>query len=207
MNRSHWKWLYSAVVALVLAPAAAFAQETRVVVEEEEPDALIQVGGGVHGFTTGLDDVTDPGAAWDVRAVFAPKNPIGMEGAYFGALNDFQGTDEASLMTNGGEALLRANFGGDAGDVQPYVAAGLGVANQQVVDRDDLAETIETEQFQDSTDILVPAAAGVDVYLADTVTLGARLGYKYYFDDQIRADQDAADIQAWTATARLGAAF
>ena len=207
MNRSHWKWLYSAVVALVLAPAVAFAQDTRVVVEEDEPDALIQVGGGVQDFTTGLEDVTEPGAAWDVRAVFAPKNPIGMEAAYFGALNDFEGVEDASLMTNGGEALLRANFGGDAGDVQPYVAAGLGVANQQIVDRDDLGDTIDTAEFQESTDILVPAAAGVDLYLADTVTLGARFGYKYYFDDQIRADEDAADLQAWTATARLGAAF
>jgi hypothetical protein len=207
MNRSQWKWLYSAVVALVLAPAAAFAQDTRVVVEDDEPDAVIQVGGGVNSFTTGLDDVTDPGAAWDVRAVFAPKNPIGMEGAYFGAMNDLEGTDNAALMTHGGEALLRANFGGDAGDVQPYLAAGLGVASQSVVDRDDLADTIDSEDFNNSTDILVPTAAGVDVYLADTITLGARLGYKFYFDDEVRADEDAADVQAWTATARLGAAF
>lgn len=207
MNRSHWKWLYSAVVALVLAPAAAFAQETRVVIEKEEPDMLLQVGGGVNSFTAGLDGVTDPGAAWDVRAVFVPKNLIGMEGAYFGAMNDLAGAENAALMTHGGEALLRANFGGETGDVQPYVAAGLGIANQSIVDRDDFTDTIDSQDYNSSTDILVPAAAGVDVYLADMVTLGARLGYKFYFDDEVRADQDAANAQAWTATARLGAAF
>lgn len=202
MNVSHWK---SLVVAAVLAPASAFAQG-RVVIDED-PDAVVQVGAGMNDFTTGLDDVTDTGVGWDVRAVFAPKNPLGMEAAYFGALNDLTGPDDAALLTHGGEALLRANLGGEGGDVQPYVGAGLGIANQSIVSRDDATDTIETEQYSDSTDILVPAAAGVDVYLADTITLGARLGYKFYFDDEVRADRDAANAQAWTLTARLGAAF
>lgn len=205
MKLSQWKWVGSAVVALALAPVSAFA-EKRVVVSDE-PDAVLQVGAGVNNFTVGLDDVTDPGAAWDVRAIFAPKNFLGMEAAYFGALNELSGSDDVSLLTNGGEALIRANLGGDAGDVQPYVAAGLGIASQDIVSRDDASDSISSEDYKDSTDLLVPAAAGLDIYLADTVTIGARLGYKFYFDDEVKADSDAANAQAWTATARLGAAF
>lgn len=209
MNLSAWKLLSAATLAIAIAPAAAFAQNTRVVVEDDEPDALLQVGGGVTDFTEGLDDVTDPGTAWDVRAVFAPKSPLGMEAAYFGSINDINdGDDDVGILTNGGEALLRANFGGHGGDLQPYVAAGLGVAGQQIVRDNDMTDTdVESEQFGDSTDIVVPAAAGLDLYLADTVTIGARLGYRYYFEDEVKADEDAANAQAWTATARLGAAF
>ena len=205
MNVSRLKWVGSAVVALALAPLSAFAQ-SRVVVHDE-PDAVLQVGAGVNDFTTGLDDVTEPGAGWDVRAIFAPKNALGMEAAYFGGLNELTGSDNASLLTNGGEALIRANLGGEGGDVQPYIAGGLGLASQSIVSRDDMSDNISSEDFRDSTDIVVPAAAGLDIYLADTVTLGARLGYKFYFDDEVKADADAATAQAWTATARLGAAF
>lgn len=205
MNVSRLKWVGTAVVALALAPMSAFAQ-SRVVVQDE-PDAVLQVGGGVNDFTTGLDDVTEPGAGWDVRAIFAPKNPLGMEAAYFGSLNDLRGSEDASLMTNGGEALIRANLGGEGGDVQPYIAGGLGLASQSIVSQDDATDDINSERYGDSTDIVVPAAAGIDIYLADTVTLGARLGYKFYFDDEVKADEDAANAQAWTATARLGAAF
>lgn len=210
--RFQWKgWLASVASVAVLVPALAGAQETRVIIEDE-PDAVIQVGGGVSDFTEGLNDITDPGAAWDVRAVFAPKSPLGMEAAYFGSLNPLEGenvdgSQDAALMANGGEALLRANFGGDRGDVQPYIAAGLGVVQHQIVNQDDMFDDIDSEQFGDSTDILVPAAAGVDLYLADRVTLGARLGYKYYFEDEVVADEDATNAQSWAATARLGAAF
>lgn len=208
MNLSAWKLLSAAAFAALLAPASAFAQNTRVVVEEDEPDALIQVGGGVSDYTQGLDGITDPGTAWDVRAVFAPKNPLGMEAAYFGSLNDINdGDDNVGLLSNGGEALLRANFGGDGGDVQPYIAAGLGVVSHSIVRQDDVTDDVSSDRFGDSTDIVVPAAAGLDVYLADTVTVGARLGYKYYFEDEVIADEDATNAQAWTATARLGAAF
>ena len=200
-------------VALLL-PAAAFAQETRVIIEDE-PDALLQVGAGVHDFTEGLDGATESGTGWDVRAVFAPKNILSMEVAYFGGLNELrrrmapEGVPEsdANLLTTGGEALLRANFGGDRGDVQPYVAAGLGVAEHRVVDRDDVFDEVANNSFQNSTDILVPTAAGVDIYLAENIALGARLGYKFYFEDEVIADEDAANVQSWAATARLGAAF
>lgn len=202
MNVSRLKWV---ALAVALAPASVFAQ-SRVVVDDE-PDAVLQVGGGVNDFTTGLDDVTDPGVGWDVRAIFAPKNPLGMEAAYFGALNPLDGSDDVSLLTNGGEALIRANLGGEGGDVQPYIAGGLGLASQSIVSRDDATDDVNSEQYGDSTDIVVPAAAGLDIYLADTVTLGARLGYRFYFDDEVKADSDAANAQAWTATARLGAAF
>ena len=209
MNQSAWKLLSAAAVAIAIAPVSALAQNTRVVVEDDEPDALLQIGGGVTDFTEGLDDVTDPGTAWDVRAVFAPKSPLGMEAAYFGSINDINdGDDNVGILSNGGEAMLRANFGGRGGDLQPYIAAGLGVVGQQIVRDNDMTDTdVDSEQFGDSTDIVVPAAAGLDLYLADTITLGARLGYRYYFEDEVKADEDATNAQAWTATARLGAAF
>ena len=48
MNVSRLKWV---ALAVALAPASVFAQ-SRVVVDDE-PDAVLQVGGGVNDFTTG----------------------------------------------------------------------------------------------------------------------------------------------------------
>ena len=214
--------IQTAVALAVAVPAAAMAQDTKIIYREE-PDAILQIGGGVSDFTTGLDSETNPGAGWDVRAIFGAKSPIGMEAAYFGNLNDIKGgnlpggndvdpdgieNDRARLMTNGAEALLRANFGGTGGDLQPYVAAGIGVANHSVIDDREFTTADDVgNEFDDSTDIVVPAAAGLDLFLDDRVTVGGRVGYKYYFDNQVVADEDAADVQAWSATARLGVTF
>ncbi len=214
----------SGILALSLFPAVAFADhnDTRVVVVRPRAQQTLQLGGGVNNFTTGFDNITKPGGAYDVRAAFGVRNPLGVELAYVGSLNDLKGTitsvDGTSgsgnrLMSNGGEALLRANFGGN-GDIIPYVGAGLGVTDSRIID--DGGKTISVKSGAadsnrtfggSSTDFHVPAAAGVDAFINDRVTLGARAGYKYDFRNGLRTDVAKADIQSWQATARLGVAF
>ena len=212
------------IVALGVLPAIAGAAETRVVVEQPRAQQTLQVGGGVNTFTRGFDGVTKPGAAYDVRAAFGVRNPLGLEIAYIGALNDLKGTSTSvspsgasidtngdRLMQNGGEALLRLNLGGN-GDVIPYVGAGLGVTDSRIVDQNGNTVAIKSggsgPAFDgNSTDLHVPAAAGVDAFIGDRVTLGARAAYKYDFGNGLRSDVAKADIQSWQATARLGVAF
>ncbi len=191
------------VASLLLAPAAAWAQEeTRVIIEEREPVTSLEVGLGVSDFTQGLDRATDPGAGWDVRAVFGVRSPVGLEVAYIGAMNDLDAVadEDARLLTTGGEAMIRASL---PSPVRPFVAAGIGVHNHAVVTDIDEARA----QFNDSTDIAVPAAAGIQIDLAPNVTLGGRFTYRWLFDDEVIADEDATVAQSWAATARLGALF
>jgi len=207
---------FLAALALVIVPATALAATTTV--HEPSANDLLQVGAGVNDYRTGLNDATKSGEAWDVRLVFGARQPLGIEAAYIGALNDLTGstapgvgtsapgTTTPALMMNGGEALLRANLGGVNGDIQPYLAAGFGVLGQRVVDRSDLSANSATG-YQNSTDLEVPAAVGIDAFLQKRLTLGARIGYRYDFHDTVRADARASDAQAWNATARLGFAF
>lgn len=209
-----------AAAALMAAPIPALAA-SRVTVHAPTANNVLQVGGGVNDFRTGLDSATDPGSAWDVRLIIGARQPIGLEAAYFGSMNDLNGTTapgvpgsgsmsgNPGLMVNSGEALLRANLGGVNGDIQPYVAAGAGVANLSVVNKNDLtaASSDVKSQFNNSTDVTIPAAAGIDAFLSKSMTVGARVGYRYFFRDQVRADSRSADAQQWNATARLGVAF
>jgi hypothetical protein len=207
-----------AAAALMTAPVSALAA-SRVTVHAPSANNVLQIGGGVNDFRTGLDSATDPGSAWDLRLIIGARQPIGLEAAYFGSMNDLNGTTapgvpgstsgNPGLMVNSGEALLRANLGGVNGDIQPYVAAGAGVANLSVVNKDDLsaADSDVRSQFNNSTDVTIPAAAGIDAFLGKSMTLGARVGYRYFFRDQVRADARSADAQQWNATARLGVAF
>lgn len=205
----HTKLLTGLVAAATLAPALAAAQETRVIIRDR-PNQVLEVGGGVNDYTQGLNGATDPGTAWDVRAIFGARSPIGLEAAYVGALNNLNG-EARDLMMNGGEALLRVNL--TQADIQPFLAAGVGIHNFSLVDirSNDDGEVgtgdVEATQYGDSTDLSVPAAAGVQAYINDRVTLGGRVSYRYIFEDQVVADEAATDAQSWAATARLGVAF
>src|SRR5438874_10680910 len=165
---------FLAALALALAPATALAATTTV--HAPSANDVLQIGAGVNDYRTGLNAATKSGEAWDVRLIFGARQPLGIEAAYIGALNDLNGstapgvgttapgTTTPALMMNGGEALLRANLGGVNGDLQPYVAAGFGVIGQRVVDRSNLSANSATG-YQNSTDLEVPAAAGIDAFL------------------------------------------
>lgn len=193
---------------LTLGSVPAFAAVEEVVVPPPPTNNELQLGAGVNTYRTGLDASTDSGTSFDLRLVFGARQPLGLEAAYAGALNDLKtstgGTD--SLMMNSGEALLRLNLGGEGGAIQPYLAGGIGVASLSVVDKNSLS-SVNSGEFGNSTDITVPAAAGIDAFIGNSVSIGARVGYRYFFHDQVKANASAADAQAWNASARLGVAF
>ena len=214
-------------IALAFLPAAASAATTEVVYVHPRAQNTVQLGGGLNTYTAGFDNITDTGAAYDLRVAFGLRNPIGFELGFAGALNDLKsasaigvsGTSTSGnrLMSDAGEALVRLNLGG-AGDIIPYVGAGVGVTDTRIVD--DSFNTVSVESggggttpsgapryAGSSTDFHVPAAAGVDAIINDRVTLGARASYKYDFRNGLRTDVAKADVQSWQATARLGLAF
>lgn len=183
-----------------------------------EPDISVQVGGGMHTYATELDKATDPGAALEVRGVYGLRQILGGEVAYIAGSNNLKDTpgEHAALASMGGEALLRANFGlknfgvhtWEKGDLIPYIGAGGGFTTTGAVDNNGKKlDTVAGVNYKNSTAFHIPAAVGVEALIGNRFTVGARLGYKYEFQNQVRTDLAKVDVQSWQATGRVGWAF
>src|SRR5579859_7091205 len=179
----------ASLLSVALGSSPALAEVEEVYVPSPPADNEIQLGAGLNTYRTGLDASTDSGSSFDLRLVFGARRTLGLEAGYAGSLNDLKtstgGTD--ALMMNSGEALIRLSLGGEGGAIQPYLAGGLGLASLSVVDRNTLASTGDRE-FGNSNDVTVPAAVGIDGFINDRITLGARVGYRYFFHDQVKAN-------------------
>lgn len=198
-------------------PAAA-AETSETVIIGQTPDIGVQLGAGVNTFATKLDKATNPGPAIEVRATYGQRQLVGAEIAYAGSMNDLKDTagTTARLFSNGGEALLRANFGmknfGIAtipdGDIIPYVAAGGGFTIMDAVDKDTQhIGTVNGVNYQSSTTGHIPAAVGVEALFGKRFSVGARLGYKYEIGNKVLVDVAKQDVQSWQATGRAGFVF
>src|SRR5438093_7338723 len=90
-----------AALLLGLPGIAAAASHTTIQRATSQP-IEVQVGGGMTTFVKGLDSETNPGGAWDVRAILLPKSPISVEAAYFGGLSPLaEDPTKQGLMENG----------------------------------------------------------------------------------------------------------
>lgn len=203
--------------SMALIPASAFAALT----DYAPPGQTLslQVGGGVLGFTSGLNNATNNGDTWDLRAVLFPRSLLGLEGAYVGLMNNFSDGSGRQLMGNGGEALLRLNLGGMHGSVQPYLAAGVGYESFYIRGSGSGATgggggggggyATVPGSYQSSNDMSIPAAVGIDAYLgsSERAVIGARVGYRTFLNNKVQANTGAADAKEYDATARLGFIF
>src|SRR3954449_10250843 len=74
----------------------------------------LQLGGGVTGFTRqGARDRFGTGGYWDVRAGLGTESFLGAELAYVGSAREASASglsDQAALLGNGAEAVVRANL-------------------------------------------------------------------------------------------------
>jgi hypothetical protein len=220
------KFLLGAGCVIALLPAVAFAQDTTTttstttVVSQPIPQINIKAEGGLNQFTTKLNSQTTPGWSWGVRAQYGNTTPIGIEGAYVGSSNQVTNTGaNAFFLRNGGEALLRANimpitglnskFAGKGVDVQPYLAAGYGISYNATVDSS--GNTINSSEgialAGSKTSSNLPVAAGVDAYIGPNLNMGARVGYKWGFNDQIKTATSEATSQSLQVEATIGGAF
>lgn len=212
-----------AALAALVTPGLAGAASSTVTVTKPATINL-QVGAGAAGFSAGLNGDTDPGLSWDVRAIFGPHSPLGLEAAYFGGLNPVKSNTHDALESNGGEALARLNFGA-ATRVHPYVAAGVGFDHISYMagvyggggsggstgggggGGYEAPHALNVAGYRSSSDLEIPAAVGIDGEVGKSVTLGARAGYRYLFNDQTRVGMGSSSAQQWNATARLGILF
>jgi hypothetical protein len=165
---------------------------------------ILELGGGASTFTQDLGDALEGGAGYTGRAVWGARNPLGVELAYFGAVNPIEGAGaddifdvgeidtDTSVFTNSAEALARINFLGARSAVKPFLAGG---ANYTRFDSDTLLDG--TEVFA------IPVAAGLQFFPLDNFTIGARGEYRFlteWIDDVPDGDQ-------WGGTLTVGANF
>lgn len=219
------KRLGMAVLAAgLLAGAPAFAADHAIeaggntVLISDKVDLGLQVGAGMNSYATELDKGTDPGLAWEVRGIYGARQLIGFELAYVGAANDLKVNDgtTARIMSQGGEALLRANFGlrnfgvhtFEGGDIIPYVAAGGAFGSMYAADNGgSQLDQVAGVSYQSTSTFRIPAAVGVDAIVADHYTIGVRGNYNYEFANDLRTDVAKTDVQSWQALGHVGFAF
>ncbi|MCA9675194.1 MAG: hypothetical protein KC464_09180 [Myxococcales bacterium] len=89
----------------------------------------VSVGGGVEGFAGAqMRDSGGVAGSWDVRAEAGTRSYIGFEAGYVGTVSSMatsDPTDDATLVSNGLEILVRANFITPR-PVTPFVFVGAG---------------------------------------------------------------------------------
>lgn len=169
-------------------PAAA--QESGQPAEGEPANMLtpfgmaFTVGGGVSDFVRDqIRDFTQTGGGWEARYVLGTRTHLGAEAAYTASLNglDTLGVDDnAMLMSNGGEAMLRANI--LTGAWQPYLLAGVGWRHYNVVNTD--TNTSDVSETDDA--MTIPMAVGVS-YRYSRIVGDLRAAYRPSFFDDISA--------------------
>ncbi len=200
--------------ALFLIPALAVAQvypEETVTIEDQgmmgDLGIAVTAAGGITGFTTNLQDVTDVGPAWDARVIVGTNSFLGGEVNYRGAsnqLNDNRLTDSSNIISSAVEGSLRFNALPTYA-VTPFVTAGAGWQGFQV-DRD-----VAGGLYRDDDALVFPFSGGVAYTVADSLLVDGRFTFRYIPQDDviIRRDVTAEEVRAnsWETTLRLGYVF
>jgi hypothetical protein len=193
------------------------AQEYGLIAPKEAPisrvGTMLQVGAGATNFTeNGPQAVTNPGMAWDVRAVLGSRSLIGLEGAYVGSLQDVEapGLDNSAMLaSNGVEGALRINAPVTIGDglVSPYGFGGIGYKRYSIA-WDNGSTSASIAQYDDT--LTLPVGVGLSAGLMG-VTLDARATYRQTFMTEIVGDSesswDSTSLNHWQLGGGLGFEF
>lgn len=165
------------------------------------------VGGGVIGFLDGdMTDFADVGGAWEVRAAFGTRLPVGAELAYTGgAMNiDALGLDEdARLISTGLEGVIRANV--LTGEIQPYAIAGIGWRRYDLTNAD-----FNTSAVTEEDDLLeVPLGVGV-AWRYRGLVLDLRAAFRLATGADLVGEAEDGDepaLHTWDTSLRAGWEF
>lgn len=213
----------SVTVAAALFSGSAFAQRDRtgeaapVIDEAHEASGLravpiaprgltLQAGGGVTAFSRqAARDQFGTGGYWDARAVFGSRSFIGAEVAYVGSARGIKAggvSDNAALVGNGAEAVVRANLPLQVGNlhIEPFVFGGAGWTYYQMVNSDTNSSGIK----DNANAFVVPFGGGVSGGYKRFI-VDARFTYRSVFDDDlVPTGNDRLDLQNWSAGMTLG---
>lgn len=174
----------------------------------------INIGGGVVDFTDDqIRDFSSVGGTWEARGVLGSRSMWAVEAAYVGSANglDALGLDEdAVLIGTGFEALGRVNFQ-QVPVITPYAAVGINWTHYSVSQAD-----FNTSALSSSDSIWgIPIAVGVNYHFEgalEGLVLDLRGMLRPTFDNELVdpvaiPDDEAARLDTWSATARLGWEF
>jgi hypothetical protein len=188
---------------------------------EEEPrfHSSLHVGGGVQQFTNdAVQDATDMGGMWEVRAAFGTNTLLAIEAAYVGSATPIKtilGPDQdATLVGTGIEGDLRLNLI-PAESFSPFVFGGLGWKRYDVANAD--FRTASTGIADEDNLLEVPFGGGFAVHSGGLV-LDARFTFRAAVGEDLVIDEDDADVDItddasaermdnWAVNAGLGFEF
>lgn len=167
-------------------------------------NVIVEIGGGASTFTGQLGDELKGGAGWTGRAVIGARSMLGFELGYFGTANTVEGTgtditdvgdlsNDNTVVSNAGEALVRLNLLGERAAVKPFVAGG---ANYTRFDSNTNLDNIDS--------VGIPLAAGIQFYPMDNFTIGARGDYRILTD---WLDDTLPSGNQWGGMLTVGANF
>jgi hypothetical protein len=176
--------------------------------------AMLSVGGGVTNFTeNGPQALTNPGAAWDIRATLGSRSLIGVEAAYTGSLQDLEASgldNSAMLSSHGVEGDLRINAPVTIGDglISPYGFGGLGYKRYGLAF--DNGNTSSSQIAPHDDVMLIPFGVGLAAGIAG-VTVDTRATYRQTFFTELVGDSqssfDSTSLNSWEVGAGLGFEF
>ena len=208
------------VCAAVQAPALVLAQAypakpppvpAVVVVPPERPRAgfSVSVGGGVSHLSQGFfGDITQLGLQGEARILFGTRSPISFEAGYVGTARAFDtiSPEEAILISNGLEAVMRLNFG--AGDVQPHLFGGVGWAMFKTIH----PHKVTIPDLTDGDAVLsCPVGGGITGFFHTGFLIDVRFAYRFAFEEDVlnRGIQEGrtAGLDSWSTTVQLGYEF
>ena len=115
------------------------------------------------GMTTFIDadtrDFTTPGGGWGARLAIGTRELLGLELGYSGTAQEIDALgldDDAILLSNGVDAVLRLNFGPEM-MAQPFIFGGMGWRHYNVTNA-----ATNTSSVRESDDVLeFPVGAGL----------------------------------------------
>lgn len=181
--------------------------------------AAILIGGGVTDFANNeMDNLTDPGGEWDVRAAVGTRSYIGFEAQYLGAAQNISalGLDaDAALVKTGLEGALRVNVpltrerhAREKLVVIPYALGGLGWNRFDVVN-----DSFNTSAVSDSDNIMTLPLGGGVAFSSHGFMFDTRFLYRFSYGEDLLAVPGAGqasidrDLASWSANAMLGYEF
>ena len=184
--------------------------------ERFQPTWTVSLGIGLVEFAgEEADSVTDIGASYDVRVLYAPHTLLDLEAAYIGTSQNITTLgleSDAKLRSNGVEALAKFDLGqylsADLGALRfaPFVFAGFAYQRFNLSN-----EGVNTSDVADSDNVIaIPLGAGVGATWRNI--LGeARFTWRSTFDEDLFRDPSGAradeSLSHWTLMARAGLGF
>lgn len=191
--------------ALGFSSLAHAQEQEEVVVEEREPVGIgLTLGGGITNFThQNSRDLVDIGGLWEVRAILGAGSPLSLEAAYVGTAQPMNFPEDATLLSNGLEGALRVNLG--TGMAQPFVFGGMGWQRYSVEGTGRTVASISEDDVW-----TVPVGGGIS-FINDGFLFDIRGTYQFAFDDEVLQNagelDEEAQLNTWSATARIGVVF